>query len=691
MINGRYSILTLLIFIVLSCSESEDLPKSQLKLSMVGVEELENQVLLFSASVSNLRGESILEYGFIYGDSPELDFKEDFVVQAFGVPKETFSMSPLHFMALNKEYFVAAFIKVGGEIIQTLPIPFVGKGLASFALDHIESPSPLYFGDTIKLYGTNVFPLFDEYYVNINGKQTKAVDATKDYFSIILPKIEYLVQDDEGVILEFEIIANKHKLNFEKKFPFKKAEFEILDIQKVDFGEEIILKGKYFSIGLNDISIPNYWGLNDEYNYNDSIIYFRINNYIYSDVPEINLKIRGLNYSLNDIVKINPSFFKENQTFNIYRNETVIIEGENLAGYNLLSLYHNVNGLNPEEKYIGGFNNKIEFNFSREFSISQRSTKVYLKNLGKIEDNYIIFNFKDPNLEIFRIPSEIEVDNLKTSKSVTFGGIGFTFSKDIVLKVDVEKKDAKIVSNLPSEFKTFQTTFALVGNDKYIYVGYLSQDGATTKFLKYNPNTNQYSVLEDVPIHSIRPTFFYTYGDDIYLEGGIGRNGVQAGDIIRDVYKFNLFSKSWKKLEREIDVFEFTGNWHSFYFDNKLLIAGGYTEPNDDGFSGYKVMEFIPETESWKEFLSSELLFGDTYESSQVFNSVHIIHHNGVIYGFDLLSSKSFKVSNSPQGGLDAVFFTTGFVLNNKYYSYSNEGYIIEIDPSFYNLEEYSY
>ncbi|SFU01963.1 hypothetical protein SAMN04489724_3351 [Algoriphagus locisalis] len=674
---------------LLSCTEGEDQLQDPPHLAMLEIEELENQELLFTALASNFAKLAISEYGFIYGEGSQLNLSEDFVVQRFGKPSEQFSLSPIHYMERGKEYYVSAYVKAGSETYQSEPTPFVGKGLAAFALDHIEMPDPLYFGDTVRFFGKNVFPLIDKYLASINKVEAEVVEVEKDYFSILIPYMKLSNKVDDDYVFDFHVFADTKATVVQQKVNFREPVFEQGAIQKVDFGEWINIRGQYF--GIDDI-VPEVDGKSLGYGnvtQTDSSISIRINFNLSSDTPSIVLPIRGGNYMLEQFAQLNPSYLLPNQEYVGYGNQNFLIKGVNLNATNLLITDHAQFNVESEDLYVFASNGEIDLNYSKEFEISPRVSKLYLNNLGELGDNYVQVHLQDAVLGHSRIPTTMGFLTSKTSKAVGIGKNGFVFSEDKIVKIDIESRTFQQVKTLPASFVGYSTTFAQFAENKLIYVGYLSADGSLTRFVEYNPVTNSYVILPDVPSRAVRPAFVYSHGDFVYIEGGIGVKGVREADFVEESFKYNTKTKSWINLNRVFKNNEYSGPWHSFVYNGILMIGGGFAEPWDDGRAGMKVMSFNAQHETWEDFQFEDLGAMGDFEGFQFINGKFMNYSERYVTGLDLVSGKSFTVDNFPRNNISGMRFNTGFAANEKYYFISTGGILYEADPVYFLIDYY--
>jgi len=244
-------ILLVIVALVGACETAELAPRTNPRFSVAYIQDIDATGAQFASNIYDFGSEEISEYGFLYSihELPRFDNSE--VIRQAGKPEKHFVLKGEHSMVNGRKYQVVAFLQTASGVVFSAPQSFVSQGAAGFVFERMEYKEPMFFGDTITVYGSKFSNNGSNYSVTFQHKEAKVIDFQSDSFKFIIPEFydfSTYAPDQDVVPISIQVLDKKVEMNLH--IPFKDAEFDELEIQHIDYGGSVVISGNY----LNDLN-----------------------------------------------------------------------------------------------------------------------------------------------------------------------------------------------------------------------------------------------------------------------------------------------------------------------------------------------------------------------------------------------------------------------------------------------------
>jgi hypothetical protein len=232
----------------IACEKEEPRVSIGPKILITNVDASSNLFVEFSAQFIDFGIQPILEYGFFYSDSDDLDFENADWVSKKGKPGKEFKLKATHSMLYGKQYNVAAFAMTADTVVFSPFVAFVSRGTVGFILDRIVGPSEIYFGDTLTFFGRNISKNPANFFISADGStesKLTILDIKEDYFRAILPSMfsTYYIKENGFIRFSFDISGKNIQTEWPAKF--REPIFNLIENQKVSIEGEVTILGDY--------------------------------------------------------------------------------------------------------------------------------------------------------------------------------------------------------------------------------------------------------------------------------------------------------------------------------------------------------------------------------------------------------------------------------------------------------------
>ncbi|MBB6324657.1 hypothetical protein FHS59_000272 [Algoriphagus iocasae] len=670
----------LLIGLISSCNKEEVIPRTNPRFSVTMVQDISEGGAEFRAQMIDYGSDEILEYGFVYseGENPKIGYG-DFVSEQ-GRPNEFFTLKAITGLIKGKTYFVAAYLKTNAGIIYSEPSSFLAQGSEGFVLNRIELKQPVYFGDTILVFGEKLSSNPAYYDVTVNGIPALVSNLSNTGFKIKIPSwFETERVDDEHVVLTINLKVVGKTLDLRESVRFKEPEFIPQPVQEVFYKEKVVVKGNYLLSDEVKVIMKNDTGGGWElplvsFEENEVGFLAEINNYIYKN-GSLFLRIRGKDYPMEDVFKMKGSELEPGQLIRGSSREYFVVKGSNfIEQYQSNEFSTNIPGINAYSEYSS--ENEVVMYFNGE--IVTRELKLFANNFGQKSQNFAEIHFTDPYLNYLKMPSEFRDYRFIQESGVTVGDIGYFFLERNVYRIDPKTRGVSIVAKAPESVFHLAGGFSYAAINGKIYLGAVSSSESQGSFWEFDPKTNGLRRLADIPSKAKKPKLVYATQTHLYYEGGYTQG---AGGYTWDpgVFKYSFASNSWEKLNREFDNDDYLILFRTFRYNGSIYTI------RDETQSIYPVIrKFNESTEDW-EFVR-DLGY---YERVTTANELFVI--GDWVYSFNHQSWAAFNMKTFENKIWERSYESSSFAMNysfqanGKIYAYDGNNYLVEIDPAYFS------
>jgi hypothetical protein len=686
------NILTLLVVAVIlgGCETAELAPRTNPRFSVAYIQEIDDTGAQFASNIYDFGSEEILEYGFLYSNQGLPRFGNSEVIRQGGKPDKHFVLKGEHSMVKGRTYQVVAFLQTSSGMVFSAPQSFVSQGAAGFIFEKIAFKEPVFFGDTITVYGSNFSNNSSNYTVTFQQREAKVIDVQKDSFKFIIPEFyDFTTYGPHQDIFQLSIQILDKKAEMNLPIPFKNAEFDDLEIQRIDYGGTIEISGKYLNdLNLKVIVVPQ----SPEWIYNSNVTILSADQHriVFRPDPKyvglenfVTIEIRGKQYNLGRAVfEYNPTEINPGQHVKIAFDDYFTIKGRNFnveaPHIHLAVINGQAFGVNPEASDSETLTLRLwrqGFNFSRinEFKI-ETNNKTSL-NAATIE-------FTDPDIPFLKntIPSMPFSNFLRNGNMTGFEGKGFALGNKEIFEIDIANKRVNPVRALQIATNSLRFTFSVAhGDNWYIGGGRTSNHNPFNRaFYVFNLRSKEIRRLPDLPLNQFRPQLAHVANDQLYLEGGFEP---ETGEDHGLRYKFDLATEKWTQLPDKVQKRGIVGRTIPFRYKGRYL---AYGIPNEYGDDPSGLYEFDVSSDSWNLIQRYYQVGRVGVKTDEVFllGNKAILVGNG-IFVLDLETLIINQVTNLSHPSYLTCEYerNMAFMANGKIYIWDCEETFWEIDP----------
>lgn len=650
---------------LIACEKEEIKPRTNPQFSVAFIQDIDETGVEFAANIYDYGSDEILEYGFVYDgtSTPRVEYSE--TLKQEGMPDTFFSMKAVHTLIKGKRYNVAAYIKTKKRTVYSAMLPFTSEGSTGFIYEKIDMPEPLYFGDTVTVWGSNMSRDPSFYQFQIQGVAAKVIEVNERNFKVILPALFDFPADDFPLNIEVRVVDKIFKIT--QKVEFKSPIF-IIEPTNFDYVDTLTIRGELLD---SKEVLLQYVDANSSHNIipisvSGEKVVFKPKVRFTSLEPKFILTIRGKSYSFNNF-KINPTELIAGQEFNQSHNSTVSIEVNNPNPY-----YPDIHSLylpGAEDKLL--YPSKVDKNFI-SYKLNQYVDVIYPRryNLGMITYNYkskenIAVNLTDAAVKFLRAPLFNPY-----GRSISYKGKGYIFVfSDILVMDPVVKKVEKLISLYPNSYHSLSYLFLKIHPSGKMYMGGFDRDGNDFAVMRsFDPHTNTVEFLGRIPAKFQLPRAVYITDRYLYYEG----TSYYTNEHVDERYRYDLQTGEWQLLNETNSFHNDRSDWYTFSYESKL-----YSFRREPSTGNHQLQLFDPSTERW--------LVLYTYPYTGIIMEIftwgdYVFYNDGSgKYRVNMRNWKREKVTNIAPIFTNLMSFQSG----NKIYHYTYP-FFYEYDPEFF-------
>lgn len=675
--------------LMLSCQTDELEPVKNPRFSVAFIQEIDASGAQFAANVYDFGNEEILEYGFVYAESVQPRIENAERVSTSGKPGQFFEIKASYSMQFGNKYYVAAYMKTASGYVYSATVEFESKGSEGFVFQRMEIPNPLYFNDTITVFGQNLSRIPKNYDVSVEGAPARVVEVNEGNFRFLLPE-EF--NFDDRIIYEQTLrfyfrVAGKD-LEVSSPFYFRNPTFESTPIQHVNFDQEVYIEGDF----LEGQDLRVYYK-EEGYEYNLPVSFRSKNKFGFkpaarflSQKPKIEVWIRGGRYELSETFSLNPSDFEQGQEFSIFGGDGITAKTVNKNIYNPYynSLVSDVEGSYVQVYETGLDNpNEIFFSIGSDYNVVSRSNKVYFDNFGKKSTNYVTVSLLNPYLPVLRTPENFQSIAYMQGRGVSDGEKGYFFREKQVYRFDPNLQKLDVVAeNTNNQVFNLANVFAMKAPNGKIYTGAdnIIPPGGSLDFFEFDPATAKLAKLPNIPTKHAQPRAVYTTDQYLYYEGGFYMVEGFGYTESTERWRYSFAGKVWEKMADAITEESYIRRHVPFRYQGKLYLIG-----QEDGTFGNILFVFDEQSEQWSKVATLQPNYAvSTNEVFVIGDEAYMGYGNG-LWKLDLKTFEETQFSFIDGSNLNfglAPLVSVG--MNNKFYFFNRYYNIVEFDPEFF-------
>lgn len=588
------------------CSEEQVVPRTNPQIVMSAV-EIEGTIgVKFSATVQDFGSDQIIEHGFIYAQTTNFEYGEtegpkigsSEQIAFLGAPSDSFSEIAKAGLQGGRRYAVRAYLKTAEYTVYSSPLSFTSQSTAGFQFERLQYSEPLYFGDTVTVFGKNLSNQISNYAVSVNGQAVTVFDLQKESFRFLLPSmLSFSAPYQSSAYLEFSFEIAGKSLGIIEEVKFREPEFSINSVPQ-NYGPRLEIKGKYMR---SDASYVIARLANGEIRtldavYTDSVIFFQSKVAFESLNPKLSVVVRGKTYDLENAVRLNPTELEPNQSIRVKLGNTITLKGVNF------------NSEIPEANEIildeGGLYfqpisvTKDTYSFQLNYKEHPygRQIQVRSKVAGKVSNNSAEVFLTDPGIPIMSY-SGVQLTYGEPS-IVTIGDFVYQRDGRRVFRIDPKNRKVTQLFTLPvTGYDNFVNYYLLTDGQKLFlyddYYSYANEGGILTVI---DPNTGDKQVFPSMPFLVEQPEAMYAQDGAFYIEGGFVRGEFDV-TYSKNRYKLDLSTRQWVQLPGEFKGFrEVSKPYSIFDFQGKKYAFSNEMVANQERLV---LKSFNPSTEGW--------------------------------------------------------------------------------------------
>jgi len=652
--------------LLMACEKDEIKPRTNPQFSIAFIQDIDESGVEFAANIYDYGSVEILEYGFVYDRNTNPRVERSELVKAEGIPDKFFSLKAIHSMVKGQTYNVAAYIKTTESTVYSALISFKSEGSTGFIYEKIEMPEPLYFGDTVTVWGKNMSRDPSLYQFFIQGAKADILEVNNDNFKVRLPSLfDFFQNEDLPLSVQIHVVDKIFKIN--QKVEFKSPTF-VIEPTDFNYTDTLIIRGSLLDSKVVSIKYKEGNTLHDilPVSVSGEKVAFIPKVPFETLEPEFILTIRGNSYS-----------FK-----NFKINATDIIEGKAISQPLGAVFKVEVINLNPffpqsHQLFVPSIENtqinlvKTENNFLY-YQIPSYSQIIFPRtfNIGMVTNNYtskskIEMNLTDASIKFFNVP--LSFSDYTNGRGISHRGKGYLFLGSNISVVDPVNKNIEKVASVPNNYGSLIYLFLEKHSTGKMYMGGYDNEGDAI-MRSFDPETNTINFLGKIPSQNLSPRAVYITDQYLYYEGTI----IYENEIVYERYRYDLMKKEWIQLEKTNTLQNDLSHWYTFTYEGNLLSFHRKPKTGD-----LQLQQFDKTTERWHALA--------TYPYTGIIQEVlysreYIFYYDGSgKYRINMRNLNREKVSNiSP-------FFNyhMSFQSDKKFYLYSAP-FFYEYDPEYF-------
>ncbi|EMS33984.1 hypothetical protein C943_03800 [Mariniradius saccharolyticus AK6] len=672
-------------YLFLSCEEEESVGGLVPRLSITNIDANSDKYVEFSAKVNDYGAKPILEYGFLYADSDDLNFERSDLVSRKGKPASEFKMRATHSMINGKQYYVAAFAITADTVVFSPFEAFISRGSEGFILDRIVGPSEIYFGDTLTFFGRNLPKNPANYYVSVNGSTESRmgiVDIKDDHFRAALPAMFSTFSVRDGGFIRFSFEVGGKWLQLEWPAKFKEPIFNLIEDQKVSLDGEVTILGDYLDSDIKAVRFP------DEPYYDPEIVTWERTKIVFkakrpkpNALESISVNVRGKFYELENVYSYLTPELDAGQEISGYLQRYFDVRG---SGFFLTDPGQNSMVSDPPGILAGAIESSptsIKMWVNGIWGTPTPRVSYLRMSMGEsVSQNAVKFTCTNPDLwhsfheDVFE---NVSIDDI--GRGVTLNGRTFLIWRNKILEYDASKRTIKTISTQSISSRNLAGAFAVSSPNGKIYMGSYNKNSRWEylRIFEFDPNSGEVKEL-DRPSHNITTTkYVYTFGDYLCFDGGFTRQ-VYFDTEVTDRYRLNLKTGVWEKLSKSVELSGTENPMLTFRYNGKLMALGALKHLGNAVLQEYDFN--LDEWRTIRTLGSQGPMRGN--EPIIIGNEVYLFGFlTGFKFNLDTFEETEIQTFNAPQWQLLGSLISGG-----KIYVFK-EMMFLEVDPAYLKKE----
>ncbi|GHB50856.1 hypothetical protein [Mongoliitalea lutea] len=667
---------------LISCHNEEPVPLSHPRFSVAFVQDIDANRVQFAANVFDYGSEEILEFGFAFGTDPNPRKGSSEFVKQGGKPDAFFSLDAAHGMKNLEKYYVAAYMITKSNTVYSEGFEFTSQGSDGFIFENITIPDPLYFGDTITVFGKNISRLPTNYSIYIEGQIANVIKTTDTFFQFLVPKdinFEPFQYREHTFQYNFQIDGKTFYIS--KPFNFRKPTFKNYSGPGSNFNQTIILEGDYledvnlkivYKNGESEFSLPLRGIFKDYIRFLPAARFDKPN-------PTLEVSIRGERYIVENGFKLNPTQLEPNQSIEVGLTEMFTVQVSNLNPH---GIYFNKaiasNPLTHLELYEDtNLSNRVYVHIEPAFGarVVSRNMKIFMETFGEPSTHAVDLTFTDQFIPVAIVHPDFFSAPINGGNSTTLGGVGYFFNQNKIFTFEPETNNFHLL--LTDNFNGhLANTFALGAPNGRIYMAGNNQEQGRTNmdFFQFDPISKRISRLANLPVILNFPKVVYATPQYLYVEGGFSPTGTESSSR----WRYSIQSNTWAEQSNKSIPESVIKRHLTFQFEGKLWLLGR-SETSEQGF----LATFNESTETWTTISTLSIPNLPVTNDLTVIGSKIYYNTRNQSVAIDL---QTFEVIITPMPlHISPTFRPLLSVRSSgKYYIFDNFRSILEFDPAYF-------
>jgi len=666
----------------IACHNEETVPLSHPRFSVAFVQDIDAKRVQFAANVFEFGSEEILEYGFAFGKDPNPRKGSSEFVKQGGKPDTFFSLDAAHGLKNLEKYYVAAYMITKSNTVYSEAFEFTSQGSEGFIFENMMIPDPLYFRDTITVYGKNISRLPTNYSIFMEGQIANVIKTTDTFFQFLVPEdINFEPFEFRERTFQYNFQIDGKKFNISKPFNFRKPTFKTYTGSGSNFNQVLTLQGDYledvnlkivFKDGAGEFSLP-LRGI-----FKDYIRFLPAARFDKPD-PTVEVTIRGEQYIVENGFRLNPTQLEPNQSLTGRFSEAFSVQVSNLNPHAILfnkaiasnplthlELYEDPNSPNR-------VNVRIEPAFGAR--VVSRNMKIFMETFGEPSTHAVDLTFTDQFIPVAVVHQDFFSAPKNEGNSTTLDGVGYFFNQNKIFTFEPETNNFNLL--LTDNFNGhLANTFALGAPNGRIYMAGNNQEQGRTNmdFFQFDPISKRISRLANLPVILNFPKVVYSTPQYLYVEGGFSPTGTESSSR----WRYSIQSNNWVEQSNKSIPESVIKRHLTFQFEGKLWLLGR-SETSEQGF----LATFNESTETWTTISTLSI------PSLPVTNDVMIIGtkaYYNTLHQSVAIDLQTFEVIITPMPlHISPTFRPLLSVRSSgKYYIFDNFRSILEFDPAYF-------
>ncbi|HSF54543.1 MAG TPA: hypothetical protein VLA71_12360 [Algoriphagus sp.] len=681
----RFIVVVFSVWAMTSCTEDEVIPRTNPRFSVAFVQTVDATGVEFAANVFDYGSEEILEYGFVYAFGGPLSVESSEIVRASGTPASEFRLKATYGMKAGDKMIVSAFIKTESGVVYSLPYPFTSQGSDGFIFERLEAADEVYFGDTLRVFATNLSKIPVNYSATIQGKPAQIGKLTESSFDVIIPNnLEF----QEGIGLtqffDIELIVAGKSLKIENALTFKAPIIQNGSAQELAYTQDLLVSGEFLYDEYLKVRYKNRENeiVTLELKEIDSQeIKVALNAYFSELNPEFELVIRGNSYRVGNLLKLKKTELLPGQKTTFRGNTgTFLLKGENFNPYSFQ--YNKIEFLPDYLKYQVNSISATEMEISYEYygdKAGYRTTELFLKNGGAPSKNSYQIEWTAPAIPIILLDEEYYY---LEGRAVSLGQKGYVVSSKGIIEVDATARTFTKVSEFVSPGNQPARLFAIAAEGKIYFGTTKSHEDSDEKwFYVFDPISKKVTQLPSIPSQDNSFQSIVYFEGQLYYQGDkLDRTTGADGNLKR--YKYDIAKNTWEKLP---DLYQPDGyyNHHSnFEWQNEIYSISPIAMDNVTRY-GSGIFKFNKIDFTWElvHFLENRTVTSNANQSIVIGDKVYIKS----LYDFFELDLNTWSISHPVylNDRYSYVSEKSGFKIGEKFY-FLDFSRVLEFDPTYF-------